>query len=49
MAWIKGVTIRVKRRKLVLDVLEVGPGGPGNEVREREEGKVTPRFVVRAI
>lgn len=49
MAWVKEVTIRVKRRGPVLDVLELGPGGPGDEVREREDGRVTPRFVVGAI
>lgn len=25
----------------VLDVLEVGPAGPGDEVREKKEGRIT--------
>lgn len=30
----------------VLDVLEVDPARPGGGIREREEGSITPRFVI---
>lgn len=46
MSWTKGVAIRVERRGPVIDVLELGPEGPGNGVVGREEGRVTPGFAV---
>lgn len=38
----------MNRRGLAVAVLGVGPGGPGDSVREREEGRVTPRSVAGA-
>lgn len=42
------MAVRVERRGPVLDVLEVGSRGPADRVRERQEGRVTPRVVVGA-
>lgn len=41
-----GWAMRVVRRGSVLDVLEVGPVGPGDGLKETERGRKSPRFVV---
>ena len=41
-----GWAMRVVRRGSVLDVLEVGPVGPGDGLKETERGRESPRFVV---
>lgn len=38
--------MRVVKRVPVLDIPEADPAGPRGRIREREEGRVTPRFVV---